>query len=262
VSPLRLLLGTLTVLPVRAPATVDRRTAGRAMALSPLAGLVLAVLVGVPLQAVQDWLPGSPLLLATLAVGTLALLTRGLHLDGLADTADGLGSGRDADRALAVMRRGDVGPFGVAAVVLVLLVQVAALAQCLAVGVGPAALGVALVVSRGSLALLCTPAFPAARAEGLGRAVAGSVSVPWAAAGMALTALLVAGVVAGSAALGPSDEDRLLRMLVVSALGLLPGLVLARRAVARLGGVTGDVYGAAVEVICASVLVAVALAAG
>ncbi|NEC49139.1 adenosylcobinamide-GDP ribazoletransferase, partial [Actinospica acidiphila] len=58
-----------------------------------------------------------------------AALTRGLHLDGLADTADGLGSGRPAEDALRIMKQSDVGPFGVLTLVLVLLVQVAALAQ-------------------------------------------------------------------------------------------------------------------------------------
>ena len=59
----------------------------------------------------------------------LAVATGGLHLDGLADTADGLGSRRPADQALEIMRRPDAGPLGVATLVLVLLVQVSALAS-------------------------------------------------------------------------------------------------------------------------------------
>ena len=103
------------MLPVRPPARVDRDVAGRAMLLAPLAGALLAVLAGGALWLLDR--VASPLLAATLAVGLLALLTRGMHLDGLADTADGLGSRRPADGALEVMRRGDVGPFGVVTLV-------------------------------------------------------------------------------------------------------------------------------------------------
>ena len=56
------------------------------------------------------------------------MLSRAIHLDGLADTADGLGSGRPPADALAIMRQSDVGPFGVATLVLTLLIQVSALA--------------------------------------------------------------------------------------------------------------------------------------
>ncbi|WP_240499381.1 adenosylcobinamide-GDP ribazoletransferase, partial [Streptomyces prasinus] len=81
------------------------------------AGLLLLLLgAGAPLAAV-----------ATVAVP--AVLTRGLHLDGLADVADGLGSGKPAGDALRIMKQSDIGPFGVLTLVLVLLAQVAALAQ-------------------------------------------------------------------------------------------------------------------------------------
>ncbi len=148
VNALRLAFGTLTVLPVRPP-SVDRGTAGRAMVLAPLVGLVLGLVACLPLLLTES----SPLLSAVLTVGAVALLTRGLHLDGLADTADGLGSGRPASDALAVMRKGDVGPFGVVTLVIVLLAQVAALAQLVAAGDGAVALVTALVVSRLALPL-------------------------------------------------------------------------------------------------------------
>ena len=69
-------------------------------------------------------------------MAALALLTRGLHLDGLADLADGLGSGQPAATALDIMRRSDIGPFGTVTLVLVLLTQVAALAHAEAEGDG------------------------------------------------------------------------------------------------------------------------------
>ena len=243
VNALRLAFGTLTVLPVRPP-SVDRATAGRAMALAPLVGVVLALAACVPLLLTE----GSPLLSAAVTVGALALLTRGLHLDGLADTADGLGSGRPAADALAVMRKGDVGPFGVVTLVIVLLTQVGALAELVAAGDGAAALVASLVVSRLALPLACLHGVPAARADGLGAAVAGSVSLPAALVAALLTAIPVV-------ALALLVDDA----VVWAPLGLLVGAALGWRAVRRFGGVTGDVLGAVVEATFTAALVLLCL---
>lgn len=232
-NALRLAFGTLTVFPVRAPA-VDRRTAGRAMLLAPLVGLALAVPAVLLVVLLRDRV--GPLLLAALVVGMLALLTRGMHLDGLADTADGLGSGRPAEGALDVMRRGDVGPFGVVTLVLVLLVQVAAVTELLTSGHAPAGLAAALVVSRLALPLMCLDGVPAARTDGLGATVAGSVS---------RTAAVLAIIIAGLALLALAAVAGQ-RVLLVQ-LGLLAGLGLGFRAARRFGGITGDVLGAVVE---------------
>jgi adenosylcobinamide-GDP ribazoletransferase len=233
VNALRLAFGTLTTFPVKVP-TVDRRTAGRAMLLAPVVGAALAVVVVVEIVLLDDLVP--PLLTAVLAVGTLALLTRGMHLDGLADTADGLGSGRPAERALEVMRQGDVGPFGVVTLVLVLLAQVVCVAFLLTTWDGPANVAAAIVVSRIALPLACVAGVPTARAEGLGAMVAGSVSRG--AAALLLLAAVVAAVVSA-----------LLAGTAVGAAfaGLLGGLAVGVQAVRRLGGVTGDVLGAVVE---------------
>ncbi len=176
------------------------------------------------------------LLAATLGVATLAALTRGLHLDGLADTADGLGTRLPPDDALAVMRRGDAGPFGVVSVVLVLLVQVSAAAQA-----GPLALMFAAVVARVAMTWCCRRGVPAARADGLGALVAGSVS-PVPAAALALVTLLAA------LSLGPTGALGALA-------GLAAGELLLRRCVRRFGGLTGDVLGAVGEVAAAVALV-------
>ncbi|MEU6729710.1 adenosylcobinamide-GDP ribazoletransferase [Nonomuraea wenchangensis] len=169
---LRFAVGTLSVFPVRVE-RVDRQVAGQAMTLAPVIGLVLGAVAGLPLL-----LPVHPLLGAALAVGLLALLTRGLHLDGLADLADGLGSGKPADQALGIMKKSDIGPFGVMTLLLVLLAEVAALAGT---GTGYAALVTACVAGRLALTWACRPRVPAARPEGLGAAVAGSVrpAAPW-----------------------------------------------------------------------------------
>jgi adenosylcobinamide-GDP ribazoletransferase len=261
VNPVRLALGTLTALPVPAPTRVDRRVAGRAMVLAPLVGALLGVLVGAGL-----WLLGGgslragavpPLLAAGLAVGALALLTRGIHLDGLADTADGLGSARPPAQALEVMRRSDVGPFGVATLVLTLLVQVAALSTCLQDGRGPGALVLGLVVGRAALPLVCSAGIPAARVKGLGSTVAGSVPRWGSALGVLVAvAATVAVVVAGGLGDG---RTAWLGAAVAVLLPLALAGWLCRRCVRRLGGVTGDVLGACVEVATTATWVVLAI---
>ena len=245
----RLCLGTLTALPVPAPARIDRRTGGRAMLLTPVVGLG----VGAAGAAVA-WAAGrvglGPLPAAVLAVAALELATRGLHLDGLADTADGLASGYDRQRALAVMRRGDTGPAGIAAVVLVLLAQVAGLAQALA-GVGPTAVLIAAVAARATLPVACTRGLPAARPDGLGAAVAGSV--PPAAAALVVVTVTALASVAGAAAGLPWWRGGLAALVAPAV-----AAVLLSRAVRRLGGVTGDVLGACVEAATAGALLALA----
>ena len=266
---LRLALGTLTVVGVPAPRRVTSRVAGAAMVLAPAVGVLLgavaaAVLAGVELVgAHRGASPLVDLLGAVLAVGALALLTRGLHLDGLADTADGLGvKGTDdgvRERRLAVMRAPDVGAFGVVAVVLVLAVQVVALATCASAGLGTAAVVTAVAVGRLSLTGCCTRAVPSARPDGLGAAVAGSV--PWLAAAAAAVVVLLGVVLlgwvdsAGSAALTGS-------LVLATVAGLVVGALLLRRCLTRFGGITGDVLGAVVEVTTAGVLVVAAIGAG
>lgn len=250
-NAVRMAVGTLTVLPVRAP-KVDRVTAGRAMVLAPAVGLLLWLPV-VALLRLTDDAGLSPLLTAALGIGLLALLTRAMHLDGLADTADGLGSGRPALEALEVMRRGDVGPFGAVTLLLTLLVQVAALGQLVATGGGAIGIGAALVVSRLALPLACLRGVPPARPDGLGSTVAGSVSRPLALVAVALA--FAPGLVLVGLGLGPGLE-----VVVVAPLGLLAGLVVGWRAVRRLGGITGDVLGAVVEATFTASLVALCLA--
>ncbi|MGI5159745.1 adenosylcobinamide-GDP ribazoletransferase [Microbispora sp. CA-102843] len=289
----RLAVGTFTVFPVR-PVDVDRAVAGRAMSLAPFVGVLLGLAAAVVLEAAGA-VSGSPLLGAVLAVGALAWLTRALHLDGLADLADGLGSGKPADGALDVMKRSDIGPFGVVTLVIVLLVQVAVLSR------DDTAAWVALVaaVATGRLAVTwaCREGVPAARPTGLGALVAGTVR-RGAAITVTLATAAVVVVLALVAAAGPSlldycwpfdlrstfgytsysgvapyseltygysvdagprpagllhhlsDDPYLITaagLLLAMAAGLGAAALLRRRAVRRLGGVTGDVLGALVE---------------
>jgi adenosylcobinamide-GDP ribazoletransferase len=187
---------------------------------------------------------------AVLAVGLVALLTGGLHLDGLADTADGLGSRRAAADALAIMRRSDVGPMGVAALVLVLLIQVTALAAV------PDRAAAALVLAEvtGRVAVVVATGSPAARPGGFGALVAGRTS-PLARA-LVVVLLGCAIAVAGFASDGAGV---VVRGLVAALVGLLAGGLIQWVARRVLGGMTGDVFGAIVEVSAAAVLVACVL---
>jgi len=246
----RLAFGTLTVLPVRPPRVLDRRTAGSAMVLAPLVGLVLALLCVALLAATAH---GPALLRAVLCVALLALLTRAMHLDGLADTADGLGSGRPAEQALTLMRRGDIGPFGVVALVLALLLQVAALESLIGRGQATAALVGALVSSRTALPLLCSRGVRAARTDGLGSSVAGTVSRPaLIAAGLLALACIALGELAWARTSGVPATGTpwwwAVHLAIALAAALAAAAVVGRRCVRRLGGITGDVLGAAVEI--------------
>ena len=121
-----LALSWLTVLPVRvAGADVGRAAAG-ALRWAPVVGALLGAVAGALLVGLAALgVPAAGLF----AVGFLALATRGMHVDGLADTADGLGCYGPPERALAVMREGGVGAFAVVTLVVVLGVQAAALTE-------------------------------------------------------------------------------------------------------------------------------------
>jgi adenosylcobinamide-GDP ribazoletransferase len=250
---LRFAFGTLTVLPVRV-SRWDRDAARGGMLCAPLAGLVVgaaSAAAGLLLRV----LGAGPLLAAVAAVAVPAVLTRGLHLDGLADTADGLGSGKPAADALRIMKRSDIGPFGVITLVLVLAAQVAALAQAWAGSWARGALAavVAAVVARLALTLAARTGVPAARPEGLGAAVAGVVPPGGA---LAVALVVTPAAAAAGAALG-------VRTALLAAGAVLAALaaaeLLLRHCVRRFGGVTGDVFGALAETAATCALVLLSL---
>jgi adenosylcobinamide-GDP ribazoletransferase len=250
-ASLRLAGGFLSVLPVRpVPGQPSRLTVSRAMVLAPLAVVPLAALAGLVWWA--GTAAGLPrLVTGLLVVGTLALGTRAMHLDGLADTVDGLGASWDRARALEVMRRGDVGPMGAVALIVVLGLQAAGLAAFPPGAYGAVAVLLLVCGSRGVLALACRRGVPAARPDGLGRVVAGSVG-PFG-LGVAVLALLVLSTAAGVAAERPWWQG-----VLAAALAIAVVLVLVGHAVRRLGGVSGDVLGATVEAAFATLAVVLA----
>ncbi|WP_327328284.1 adenosylcobinamide-GDP ribazoletransferase [Streptomyces sp. NBC_01210] len=250
---IRFAFGTLTVLPVRVTRW-DRAAARAGMLCAPLAGLVVG-LFAAALGGVLMLLGSGPLLAAVATAAVPAALTRGLHLDGLADTADGLGSGKPADDALRIMKQSDIGPFGVITLLFVLLAQVAALTELYGQGWahGAVAAVVSGVAARLALTLASRTGVPAARPDGLGAAVAEVVPVR---IGLAVAAVVTAVCAAAGALFGAYGAVH--HALAVAA-GLAVAHLLLRHCVRRFGGVSGDVFGALAETAATASLVALAL---
>jgi adenosylcobinamide-GDP ribazoletransferase len=248
----RTALSLFTILPVGGGAELGEDQAARAVRWLPTVGLLLGLAGAAVMLGVGGSSGPRRLLGAALAVALLALLTGGLHLDGLADTADGLGSRRAPPDALAIMRRSDVGPMGVAALVLVLLIQVSALAAIPRVPLAAAALVLAEVTGRA--AVVVATGSPTARPGGFGALVAGRTATRDRVATVVLLgcAVAVAGFAAGGAALAA-------RGLIAALAGLVVGGLLQRVARRRIGGMTGDVFGAILEVSAAATAVSCAL---
>ena len=276
----RVALSLFTVVPAGVGGDLDDAAAVRAVYWLPVlgAGLGLAGSAALVFVAAGQLSVERQFLGAALAVALLAVATGGLHLDGLADTADGLGSRRPADQALEIMRRSDAGPLGVATLVLVLLVQVSALASLphgwtgtgwtgtgwtgtgwtgtgwAGTGwTGAAGLVLAAVTSR--VAVVAATGSPSARPSGFGALVAGRTSI---AGRVASVVALLAAVVAAGLALGGVGAAA--RGTGAALAGLAVAALLRWAARRRLGGMTGDVFGAIVELSTATVLLVLVLA--
>lgn len=225
----------MTVLPLPRSRVAD--DLGRAAGWFPAVGLGLGVCLALASLALDRVMP--PGVGATLLVALWAVLTGGLHLDGLADTCDGLGGAWSRERALSIMRDARSGPYGVTAIVLVLGLKTAALAS-LPDGLAWRALVLAPVLGRTG-PLLVVRLCPPARPEGAGHALATGARWP---------ALAIGGLV------GVAVSLVTLGAWGAVALGV-PGLLawgLAAHLRRRLGGFTGDTLGALIEVTEASLL--------
>lgn len=290
---MRPLVDAVTFL-TRIPVPVDHGRApdlARAAWAFPLVGAATGLLlgaVGVLTTGLTGWLVA-----AVVVVLVEVLITGALHLDGLADCADGTG-GHDRRSRLRIMKDHAVGVYGTSAVVLDLLLKAAlvgVLLEPLGAGVGAGA--EAGVTAAGTVGVLATTTIawtvsrvamlplaaglPYAREDGTGRALVEGLTLGRVVGAVGIAGVLVAGVVVAATAVagpdwpgvppwswpgtggGPTGVLLVHLVCVLGAVVLVASLT-ARWARRTLGGVTGDVLGATAEVTLLAALLASALA--
>ncbi len=240
--PFWIALQFLSSLPVTLPGMPTPQQVGRSLLFYPLVGLLFGVL----LWGLDGFLAGTPPLLhAALLLSVWVGLSGGLHLDGLADSADAwLGGFGDRERTLRIMKDPRSGPIAVVTLVLVLLLKFCALLALIEAGQG-ALLVLAPVVGRAAMLALFLST-PYVRQGGLGQALKDHLS--------RRAALWVLGAsVAGCLLLGGG-----LALIVAAVVFML----LRRSMIRRLGGTTGDTAGALLELLELAVLLSLALHLG
>jgi adenosylcobinamide-GDP ribazoletransferase len=216
----------LTAVPLGRLVRVDAEDIARGAWLFPVVGGLVGAAAGLLADVASDRVPS--LAAGALAVGLAAVLTGGMHLDGLADSADALGAG-SRERALEIMRDHAVGTFGTVALILVGVLD-AALIGALAEAGDAALVGLAAGAAGRAALLLPALVLPYARAgEGQGRILAGLGVLPVAAAACLACVLALPSGWAGIVGVGAAVAGALAIVLVART---------------RFGGVTGDVLGA------------------
>jgi len=221
----------LTPLRLRRVQQHDDDVFARALGWYPLVGLGIGLALLLVDRLLERLLPAAPT--AAIEVALLALLSGGLHLDGVADTADGMAFQGERAERLGVMSEGNTGPAGVMALVIVLLATWAAL-----VSLAPPARSAGLLLVPALARWTVVPVallFRPARPRGLGHLMHGAL---WPVAGPLATAIAVA---AALVLLGPGG-------LALLAVAGVAAVLLAAAASRVLDGVTGDVFGAAIEI--------------
>jgi len=230
--PLAVAFGFLTRVPL-ATGDVAPRELGRAVAWFPAVGAALGALLVVTARATGALPTG---VVAVLVVALHAAVTGGLHLDGVADVFDALGGGRgQRDRMLAILRDSRIGAHGATAVSLVIVAKVVTVAALVDPGAGHRAvwaLYAAPAAGRWAVVPLIV-AFPYARPDGLGKPFHGHAGAAQLAGATGIAAAALGGL--GGRAIAPALA------------ALLAALAIGAWLHRHLGGLTGDVYGAAIE---------------
>ena len=240
--PLFIAVQFLTRLPVPTLRDIDARDIGYSLLYYPLVGLI----IGAVLAALQWSLTGASVTLAAaLLLVIWILITGGLHLDGLADSADAWAGGLgNRERTLAIMKDPCCGPMGVVALVAVLIVKFAALTTLVTASDWIALLVVPVIARTALPALFATT--PYVRANGLGAPIAENLPRHGAIAVVGLVSIAIP-LVAGLHGL----------WMVLS--GAVVFTALRRAMNARIGGMTGDTAGALVELLETSALAVASL---
>lgn len=247
----------LTRVPVPVTVPFENAVLTRSVVYFPLAGAVIgsaAAGFGWLLGLVLPQWPASVLVLAFWIA-----LSGGLHIDGWMDTADGVLSHRSRERMLEIMKDSRVGAMGVLAAVLLLLLKASLLAELLTGGRYAIALpfiAASAVWGRTWMAVAIA-AWPNARqGEGIG-ALFGGVKLRHVGLSLSLAVLISAG---GFALFRHSLEETVVLLLISLASAVVIGIIMAAYLAKKLGGLTGDTYGALNEAVEAAVLLAAVIA--
>lgn len=230
----------LTKIPVPAGPLPDPAEIARSAQLFPVVGLIIGALMAAVYCLLAPVF--SPLVAGTAAVAARFFITGGFHLDGLMDTADGMMSGADRERALRIMHDGPVGPMGASCGALTLILHVALTASAGQAGrmgglvFAPAAARLGIV--------LASVMFPSATpGKGMGSMLARKVSWGQFLAALAYTAALGVWIVRVQ-----SWASAAWSIVWSIACAIAVAAIVGWRISKRLGGVTGDVYGALCEI--------------
>ncbi|MDI6894754.1 MAG: adenosylcobinamide-GDP ribazoletransferase [Bacillota bacterium] len=237
---LRTAFSILTVIPTgaeRAGASLSPGDLVRCVPFFPVVGACLGGALALTNHLLSPLLPGQ--VVAALLVALAWALTGGIHLDGVADTADGLASRAPAARALEIMRDPRVGAVGAAAAFLTVLLKYASLAALPAAPRTAALLVMSALGRQGMVTVMPFYRYPR-ELPGLASPFAGRVSRGQAVLTLAITSLLVAAACLGYPRYAPALSGG-------AVLGLVGSSLAASRLARRLGGLTGDVYGALCE---------------
>lgn len=209
---------------------------GESVKFFPAVGAVLGVICALVVGVVN--LFGLPTFTGAVAFASLIILTGGIHCDGLMDSADGLFSGREREKILEIMKDSRAGAFGVVSMILVAALEVSTLTElarlstwwlCAAIYSAPIISRLMMVVTIGS--------FPYARSSGMGKAFADFTTRRTIIFAAAETILLLL-------PLNFLSEIFFLTAASASLVALIMAWRFASFATKKIGGVTGDIYGA------------------
>jgi len=235
----------LTAIPLPFVPENFNRPAGRAAGYYPLVGLLLGLLLAVLGQLFYFIVP--PQIGAALLIAVWAGLTGLLHLDGFIDTCDGLLPPREPARRLEIMKDSRVGAFGTVGVVLLLLLKFTSMAALPAPSLTVALITVPTLARTAMTWLMLR--YPLARKDGLGVLFVSGLG--WPQMGLAI-------VITSVALLVLFGFWGLLLLGITWATATL----MAQFAIARIGGLTGDIYGATCELVEVVLLITIAAIAG